>query len=350
MRLSRKLVLLGIFFLVALINIRIGKVIMGFDNSSPFFSFSATWYRIFSTNNFFHYGGMLFTPALWLSLLSLPAWLNSYLTYFGAFIIGMFFSSLLIIERESDDKTNWAIGKVVLILLGSLIPIWMFSIPILIFAPSFAGVTAFLYLLLWMPTKGDRENIIVWVLLVLGLLYFYSTSINVAAFTLYFAETIILALLLKPKQLSISVIAKKTVVVALVWLAIVQSILIFRPHPIFILSEALHYGQELSQDVKSAEVTSSLFEMETQQNSILNVARFATGWLSLTDGQEKNLSPYKNYIDSIPGILITLAPVFLTCYFLFCQWKKQVVATRNLAIAWGVAIILCTSYALIFTQ
>ncbi|PIY17135.1 hypothetical protein COZ14_03925, partial [Candidatus Dojkabacteria bacterium CG_4_10_14_3_um_filter_Dojkabacteria_WS6_41_9] len=249
-----------------------------------------------------------------------------------------------------DDKTNWAIGKVVLILLGSLIPIWMFSIPILIFAPSFAGVTALLYFLLWTPSKGERENILVWLLLLLGLLYFYSTSINVAAFTLYFVETIILALILKPKQLSISIITKKAVAVALVWLAIVQVILILRPHPPFVLTEALHYGRELAQDAKSAEVTSSLIEMETQRNSIVNVARFATGWLSLTDGQEKNLSSYKNYIDSIPGIIITLAPAFLICYFLFSQWKKQTVATRNLAVAWGVAIFLCTSYALIFTQ
>jgi hypothetical protein len=74
------------------ININWGKVIMGLDNISPWFSWEVNLWRTFNSGNFFEFGPLLLNPVIHLlGLFSFPAWINSHLYIWGAFVLGIYF-------------------------------------------------------------------------------------------------------------------------------------------------------------------------------------------------------------------------------------------------------------------
>lgn len=326
---------------ICLLNLNIGNTIMGFDNASPFHDPSITLYRIFDSGNFFHFGGIIFSPAFLLSFLPIPPWLISYVTYFGALFIAMYFAER-IITCVNKQSPPWYIA--VIILLGNLLPIWIFSIPLLIFVPSFAGIITFIYFLI----RKEKSSLFEKILIIIGILYLASTSINVAAFFIYFVQAIIIALVIGNSSVNV---LQRAGIFALSWLIITQLFVFIASGPRSIFEEAYLYGQDLLVDQKTELVTKTLADMEINRNSIINVARFATGWTKLTDASGDFLFTWGTHIDTLPILIVTIIPVMLVVYSLLPRNEAPLPRiTKHITYIWIAGLLLSSTYFLLFAR
>lgn len=317
---------------------RPGKFIMGLDNASPFFDFAVTWYRILHSSNFFEYGGIFYTlPFTALRLLSVPGWLISQLFTWGALLVGMLLYYQLF-NIGALPKRLQVLAPI--ILLSNLIPVWIFGQPIYLFVASFAGIPAALLLI-----SSDRRTIKSTVILLLGMLYFLSTSINPIAFCLYILQAAILAVLLVKTPVRIA--AQRAAGILFLWLLIAQVLLIIGGKNQFIGTELVSYLKTNITSPLAQEVTDSLRLAELKNNSILNVARFATGWLELNDLDNKDLFIYSRlYAKNILFIVLGLVP-FASIMYVYLRNKDWRNDNNTIIIAYLATILITSTYALL---
>lgn len=331
--------LFAFLLVIVVLNIHPGYTLMGLDNASPYFGFTVLVERIVKYTNFFEYGGLLYLlPFSALSLIHVPAWLISHLVVWGAFVIGIYLFSIYF---DIEHKPTYIKILFPLFVVGNLITIWIFAQPILLFVASFAGIPAAL-LFVKSETKTPRLPLLI------GLLYFLSTSINPIAFVLYLAQVTVLAWLTAQNKSKKSIL-KASLFLVILWLCVSQTVLCIRPqNKTFVLSELQQYISYNQASSLTQEVTTSLRTAEMKNNSLLNVARFATGWLELNDINGTDIFAYSRlYATNYGFILLGLLP-FMTIVFAIVASSKYRKDNRLQVIAYGAAIFATSTYLLLF--
>lgn len=288
---------------------------MGLDNASPFFDFTTLLYRIFRNDNFFEFGGLFYAPGMWLAALGFSPWIASHIQYWSSFIVGItgmfliasyFFSG----KEWTDKKYKTFVNSPYLVitlffLLGNLVTIWIYNQPIILFSSAFAGIPALI--ILFMHNKKARDNQYMKIYLAIGLMYFFTTSINIVAFTFFFIQaSIIAAVLAYYKKEELKTVMIRTFIVGISWLVLTQVLLFFTPQKNFILSEIFNYGQIIASDAKSSTITDSLIIAESTRNSLLNVMRFATGWMQLNDAANERVFIFAHLYNEVFFFLLGL--------------------------------------------
>ena len=321
------------------LNFKKGFHIVGLDNASPFFDIGVTLHRIFYSDNFFEYGGIIFTlPFTFLRLFSIPSWFISQLFVWGALLLGMYFYSKILQPHLQNTGTKLLLP---LLLLANLIPIWIFSQPIYLFVASFVGIPAVIYFL-----QKKRFHWSEVVLLCIGFIYFFATSINPIAFILYLIQCAIISLLLKNNTGYQTILVRASMLFAL-WLLFVQVTLTFSTYKTNIISEFTAYLSINSQSELSQEVTESLRTAELKNNTLTNVLRYATGWLELNDVNNQDLFKYSrqyanNYLFAVLGLVPSIA-IFMQ-FVRKREWRKE---QSKRIIVYAIFVLISTTYALL---
>lgn len=321
------------------LNFKKGFHIVGLDNASPFFDIGVTLHRVFNSDNFFEYGGIIFTlPFTFLRMLSIPSWLISQLFVWGALLLGMYFYSKIFLPHLQNLGIKLLLP---LILFANLVPIWIFSQPIYLFVASFVGIPAVIFFL-----QKKRFHWSEIVLLGIGFMYFFATSINPIAFILYLIQCLIVSSLLK-NDTGYKTIFMRASVLFVLWILIVQLILTFSAYKTDFVSEFTSYININSQSELSQEVTESLRTAELKNNTLTNVLRYATGWLELNDVNNQDLFKYSrqyanNYLFAVLGLIPSIA-IFIQLVSRK-DWRKE---QGKRILVYALFVLISTTYSLL---
>ncbi len=317
-------------FIIGL-NIKPGFIIMGLDNASPWFGAEYLTNLIRQAPSFIEFGPLIFSPFLWLGyIFNIEPWAISQLVYWGSLISGIA-GFYCLFPPKSGAKI---IGT--LLVLGSLATIWIFSQPTYLFLHSFAGIPwAILLLIRNKYTKLEIIGVII------GTLAFCVTIINPVAFFFYLLIVILIA-----SQISTPILKSRIVVFIVFILLLWQiGISVFKePTRLLPIDVHIYITQQL-QSANNTIATENLRSAEINNNSFVNVARFATGWMELNDINKNRLFEFKLlFQNNIPLVSITLIPVL---YALYVSLRKGSSNKIGLITIFAIATLLSSTYFLI---
>jgi len=342
---------------VVVLGFHYGKSVIGIDNFSPYFSNSATFKRIFDSGNFFYYGGLIFN---WVSILlvvvNVPSWLISNINLFLCLLLGIVGIQLLIKKVYGDKSTlggnslkpnEYVVVYVlpVLFFLCNLATMWIFNQPNLIFYAGFAGIPALLNFLL---RVNEKKGLLFWAYYVFGILYFFVTSLNLVAFGLFFVQVLIIGLILSKWFIAVNLkcFVKRILVVFFVWVILVQILILFSSSKSFIGAEIVNHFSEIRQNEISVDITEDLRASELQNNTVVGVSRFATGWMELSDNNGNLLFGfYELYMSNLLFILLGLTPVIIVLVAL-PMIKEENRGYMYLSLVLGTVLVLMSKYFL----
>lgn len=346
---------LGILILIIILNFEPGEIVMGLDNISPWFGEDINLHRMFNSGNFFLYGPLFFNPVIHLlNIVSLPSWLVSQIFVFFSFFTGVFFCLKILEISTKDDLNRFGLASVSLLsLLGTLISIWVFNQPNLIFISMFAGFPAVLYGIVCLLLKKEVSLFIkIWIIVGLG--FFLTTSLNLVTFLLGLSQLLILGGVLVSIIQGISVklsflhALKYIGMLFLVWVVLIQILLFFTNDRNFIGVEIYNLVFHVKDSSITHEVTEQLRRSEIKNNSLLNTLRFAGGWLEMHDTSgEPVFQYYDKYMNSYLMIVAGLIPfifIAVTSYKSVAKDNKYLVLY---AVFWLSFIFMSRYFSLI---
>ena len=325
---------------ILILNVKPGFHIMGLDNASPFFDFNITFYRIFHASNFFEYGGLFYTlPLTALTFLHIPSWVISQLFVWGTFALGF----TLYLKVFNYQKLPLQLQLLLpLFIIPNLVTIWIFSQPILLFVASFAAIPATILLFNW-----NTQSFLIKILTLVGILLLFATSINPIAFLLYLLQATLIAWAIKVPNNSISSLTSKGFAVLLVWVVITQGLLLGREQKTFVVTEFANYIETNISSPLGVEVTESLRLAEIKNNSLVNVVRFATGWVELNDLQNKDLFQYSRlYARNYFFIALGLVPLG-AIIFIGAANKKWLFGEKKALYTYAFVVLITSTYSLL---
>lgn len=350
--------LLVLSLIVIVLNFHCGRSIIGIDNFSPYFSNATTFKRIFASGNFFYYGGLIFNwVSVFLVAIKVPFWVISNINLLLCLILGIVGIQLLIREVYGDRlklenktlKFNEYVTYYilpVLFFLCNLATIWIFNQPNLIFYAGFAGIPALLNFLL---RVNERKSLLVWIYYIIGISYFFVTSLNLVAFGLFFMQVLVIGMIISRwfLNLDIKLFVKRILVVFGVWVVLIQMLILFSSNRSFIGIEIVGYFSEIQQNELSVDITRDLRASELQNNTLAGVSRFATGWMELSDNNGNLLFEfYELYKNNVLFILLGLTPVVIV-FVALPVIKEQSRGYVCLALVLGMILVLMSKYVLL---
>jgi hypothetical protein len=335
-------------------NLEWGKMIMGLDNYSPYFDLNVNLLRMFRTDTFFEFGGLAFLPWVHaLVLLNVPPWIISQLFLWGSIGFGVFGSVLLIRRlvpvgtssfRMDNEKFMITVGVIVFLLSG-LVVTWMANQPNIVFLSAFAGIPGFIHFLLFFERKDcDWKKAMFWTI---GILFLFASSLNIVAFMMFLVQGVIIAaaagmVFLKTDMKTIFL---RGLAVLGAWILVVQVLLLFTPMTRIVTAEVYIHFQDIKANELTVAVTDDLRASELQNNSLLNSARFATGWMELhNDDDESVFGHYSVFMHDPVLIMAGLTPLIMVIVAYPTAVKKNK-RVRLLYLLLGVGILLMSRYA-----
>lgn len=325
---------------IIILNVHPGKYIMGFDNISPYFSTGAI--HNLATHDggaqFINYNSLLlpvpFLKAL--QILHIPPWAINQLYLFGSFAIGTFgaayltqFATRPLIPEKR--KPSFILGG--LFYSTSLFTIWIFNQPNFYFVASFASIPWVIYLLskfLLSPKilrSNLKDNLLNIPLIIMILVLYLQTSLNLVAFTCYtFAILIIVSAILhlyKSKHILRRIILT-TLIFVPCWIILLQAELLLSGNNISILTLLKSHFSDLANNQIIGEVTREFHDSSFYRNDIINTIRFAGNWFSFHDMDNDPIFQHTRFYDS--NILIVLLGVIPLLFSIFppaisSKWK-----------------------------
>lgn len=349
-------VLFALFIIWCILsNVEWGKMIMGLDNYSPYFDFNVNFFRIFRADTFFEFGGLVFLPWIHvLVLLHVPPWIISQLFLWGSIGFGVFGCVLLIRRLILVNTSPSGMGNEkfmittggVLFLISSLVVIWMANQPNIVFLAAFAGIPVFIHFLLFFERKNcDWKKIMFWIA---GILSLFASSLNIAAFMMFLIQGVIIAIVAGMVffKIDIKKVFLRGLTVLGVWIVVIQVLLLFfTPMKRIVTAEVYIHLQDIIANELTVDVTDDLRASELQNNSFLNTARFATGWMELhSDNGESVFSHYTAFMHDPVLVIAGLTPLIIVIVAYPAAVKKNK-RVRLLYLLLGVGILLMSRYA-----
>lgn len=333
--------ILTISIVIALINSKFGKIYMGLDNASPYFGVDIVWFRITQSANILDYGALFFTlPISVLSIFGIPPGVLSHLTIWGTFMlgtVGWYFMFSRFWNVESLVGKSIKAFLFILLILGNLITMWIYQFPIYLFIFAYAGVP-------WLITFLEDGFIKkIWLLQTIGVICFLVTTFNPIAFCIYLVSSALIAMS-RTKFASIGVILNRAFALFILVLVIFQFLILAGGRTTTVISEIGNYFTDQVNNPNQAIVTKDLLSSEIENNSILNVLRFATGWLEISYADD---TPVFNFVNlhgkSLLFALIGLIPPGVFFYILITRkefFGKNIFET----IFYLLTVVVCSTY------
>lgn len=246
-----------------------GATYAGLDNISPFWGISPILAQLEHSGNFFLFGPILFS--WWFFLLSAIGVSAS--TISTIYLYGYLFLGLLGWYTFTQKNSEKQISPYffVVIFLGSLVPLWIFSTHLLMFMSLFVSLP-------WLVNPPEKTSTLIYKLFYFLLIIpmFFSSSINLSVF-LSGIFLVLAYFFFNEKTLPF----KKIALIGALFLLSTQLLIFLTKGPAFIFTEATVHLTTLAQSEPMQKITTDLQKSELQNASFTNAARFATGWLSL---------------------------------------------------------------------
>jgi hypothetical protein len=298
--------------IIVILNARPNFVVMGLDNSSPYFGLEILLNRIKGTSSII-YGGILFQAPLLFTLSKIglsPALISN--TYIFLNLITGVVGTYLITTDLTEKKAVRVIST--LVLLTSLITVWIFSQPNFLFIAAYGSIPILIYLL----GKRDKK-VLHLVFLAIFSISFLTTSLNLVAFALFLIQIIILVRILYPKQ-TVKTLLLWTLALLLFWLISLQITKAVNGDYTFLGSNIFNYIQNLLGNTTVTETSAGIIESE-KTNSIIHTLAFSLGWTELHNS--KNVPIFEFYQIYRENIIYLLLGTIPTLIALFTILKKK---------------------------
>lgn len=294
----------SIISFVLLLNSRPYYILMGLDNVSPFFGLDILWYRIKNDSTIITNGPLIFTPTLLIGYtLQLPAWLISHVHYFGSFIFGLFGYTLLVRRFSRKFKIGlpqWYPVLTVLFIGGHLVSLWLLSLVQFFYIAAFAGIP---WVILYLTEKSFFVIKPQYVLYFMGILFFFVSSMNLVAFSLFTIQILAIVWLLKDENTNLLRILIKTSGVLSVWFFSLQIILIVSGKNEFLLANIWQHLSKITIHPFTSFITNDLRLAENVMSNFLNTLRFATGWILMVDASNNKIFNFAELYKTNPLII-----------------------------------------------
>lgn len=317
------IILISIFTILVIINIRPHSIIMGLDNASPYFNPNIILHRIKGTSTII-YGGILFQfPLLILSTLGVSASLLSNIYLFSNLIFGIV-GVYSISSSLSKKKLPRIIA--VLIFISSLLTTWIFAHPNFLFISAYGTIPILIYLL-----GKERKVILDYLLLAVFSILFLTTSLNLVAFFLYLIQIVILAKVLYPNSKIKELILWLISIIAF-WVITLQTVKLINEDTSILFVNVFQYFKDLlnNQTVKS--VSEGIIESE-KTNSLIQTLSFSLGWTELHDASRKPVFQfYSLYRENLLYLCLGMIPTLTALYSVFKVKSKKVISLTALLI------------------
>jgi hypothetical protein len=303
-RLKWWIVAFFIVFFVLLLNSRPYYILMGLDNVSPFFGLDILWYRIKSDATVITNGPLLFTPTVLLGYaLQMPAWIISHFHYFGSFMFGL--AGYLLLVRKFGRKYKVGLPKwypvlAVLFISGHLITLWLFSLVQFFYIAAFAGIP---WVILYLTQKEVFAVRPQYALYIVGILFFFVSSMNLVAFLLFTIQVLIVAWFLKDENTNALLIGKKTAGILAFWFFSLQIMLLAAGKNEFLLLNIWQHLSKITIHPFTSTITNDLRLAENIMSNFLNTLRFATGWILMVDATNTKVFTFAEMYKSNPFII-----------------------------------------------
>ena len=354
----------GILIICAIViiaNFKPNTIIMGLDNSSPYFE-PAKLLALINEKRLFIYSGALFSVPFFavLDALRMPPETMSYLYLFFCFGVGISGIALLSysIIRRVESKSPYALASGIASIgyICSLFTIWIFAHPNFLFLAAYGSIPWIVFLL------SLRINPLkVWFLAAIALfsILFLFTSQNIVAFALYAAQIVILTFVIsqvKEKGNALQVLKKPVLwagAIFAIWIVSLQAQSLLQHDSGTIFTHLGSYINEiptsLMEDIRTDIVASE------SGNDFLNSARFALGWMELhTPSGSTVFQFYDLYKHNLLFITIGLIPFLLSLGYLAListNGKKQKLDTvLPLFVTLFVGLFLISKYSIPIIQ
>jgi hypothetical protein len=328
-----------ILIIITTLNARLEFVIMGLDNTSPYFGLDIVLSRIKETSSII-YGGILFqVPLLYLlSKIGLSPALISNIYLFLNLITGVIGIYLI-----TKDLTKKKIVRVIstLIFLTSLVTVWIFSQPNFLFIAAYGSIPILIHLL-----GRNKMKIIHWILLVIFSFSFLTTTQNLVAFGLFLLEILLLVKLLYPKQNY-----KRYFLwgggVILLWAISLQIMKAFHGDFTLIGINIFNYFQDLLKNETVRETSKGIIE-SGKTNSLIHTLSFSLGWTELHNPKNVPIFEfYQTYRENIFYLLLGSIPTLIALFTLLKKKSKKVL---SLTVTLVVTLFLSSKYGIMIIE
>ena len=308
-----------ILIIIISLNIQPDKIIMGLDNSSPFFQPFEIFKRIKGTSSII-YGGLIFQlPFLGsLSKLGIGPELLSNIFVFSNLITGTLGISFLL--KRSFKRTSIIILGVI-IFLTNLFLFWIFGNPNFLFIVSFGTIPIIIYLL-----SSKNLTWFHWLLLSIFSISFLTTTLNIVAFTLYLLCIICLSLIFNKNKKSLYKRLSMWIIALLIfWFGSIQIIMVNNQDKTFFPIQIYEYTQELIDNPYVTSNTEGIIASK-RTNTLIRTMSFALGWMELHDSNDIPIfENYTLYRENLLYIILGTIPFLLAILAVFLEPNKKTI-------------------------
>jgi hypothetical protein len=301
-----------------ILNARLGYIIMGADNASPYFNPIDILTRIKDTSSVI-FGGIVFqVPFLEsLKLIGMSPAVISNIYVFTNFFLGVL-GIALILKRQTNSFWSVIFGS--LVFITSLFTFFIFSQPNFLFIAGYGSIPMLIYLL----SRGGYKWYH-WVLLIIFSISFLTTTLNIVAFGLYCIQIFIIALILMDNK----GLWKRNLIwgifLILVWLGTIQIIMKTNGDTTPFVVNIYYYIRDLLNNVYMPTVTSGIIASE-KTNTMVRTLEFALGWMELHNSNNQPLFEfYSLYRDNIVYTVLGVVPFLLSLLVITFKRNKRII-------------------------
>ena len=323
--------------MISILNLRTDKIIMGLDNSSPYFNPLGIISRIKDTSAIV-YGGLVFQLPLLGSLQKLgisPELLSNIYVFLN--LISGTFGFALLIKRFFKSQTITIVGTI--ILLTNLLVFWIFAHPNFMFIAAFGSIPILVFIL-------TKRQLSIWniIFLVIASISFLTTTLNLVAFFSYLLCIGLLSLILSsnPKK-AFKTFCIWALSISIVWIGTIQTIMYINNDKTFFPSRIYEYTQELLENPSVTSSTNGIIASE-KTNTLIRTMSFALGWMELHDSTNTPIfEHYSTYRENIFFIFLGVLPFALATVAVFLKPDRKILLLTALLLLFT---FFCSKYGI----
>jgi hypothetical protein len=307
---------------IILFNFDFAKLVIGLDNASPYFGISNIISRIKGISSVI-YGGILFqAPFLLLKELGIKPEILSNLYLSLNLVLGSLGITLL--SRKFTKNRIVSLFSTI-VLVTSLFTTWIFANPNFLFLASYGSIPLIIYFL-----SKEKLKTIEYIFLVMLSLIFLTTTLNIVAFAIYLLQIVLLTKVLTLKEFSLKRVGIWSCALVLVWLFSIQIIMFLNRDTSLFITQIFAYISSLLKNPYMDKITEGILT-SGKSNSILDTARFSTGWMELHDPQNIPIfTKYTLYKTDTVYMFLGLIPFLLSLLSIYFKRNRRNILLTSL--------------------
>ncbi len=345
---------------IVLMNFQPGKIVMGFDNVSPYFSSQTIIDKVLGGEpiSFITYNPLLlFVPILsFFRLINIPPWLISQIYIFSSMCFGIFGAAKLtsfILKKRGYQKTDSSSLLGGIFYFTTLVFAWIYNLPNFYFVAAYASIP---WITLWLtraiqkPLETQDINLSAIfeklttdipkkILMLYITILFLQTSLNLVAFASYTFAVIILAVFINASinsQVQIKKLGFLIITCFSGWLLLLQAQIWLSGQTISVFRVFRIYFNNLEANPVMGDITEGITRSTLMRGDLLNTVRFAGSWMELHNINNKPFFRFYDLYNSPLLTIISLIPFFLSVFSLYKPLKDDKIKLLHIPMALGV--------------